>query len=90
MRDLAIVADGFGGAGVEGFFGESDFCEAFGLVVDVGEAFAVVTNEKLGCDFAALIAIDTGVVVIIFTGCVEWILVGVVGHGHDIRVRFEL
>ena len=56
--------------------------------MDVGYSFFVIPDEKFGGYIPALVAIDAGEVVVVFSGDVFRVLVGVISHEREITRRF--
>jgi hypothetical protein len=77
---LAVVSDGFCRAGVESYFGEGNFRLIFGLAVDIGETFVMVSRENLWCYLSAYVTVYAAHIVVVIAGYVEWILICFVSH----------
>jgi hypothetical protein len=75
-----VAADGFDGAGDEGFFAESALLFGRGLFEDVGVAAAVVAREVVWGGVAAHVAVDASSIDVVLTGDVLRDLVAWVSH----------
>jgi len=79
-RRRAIIADGFDGATVPGFFGESQFLVCFRLVKHNAVPALIITTKYRGRGLATQIAIDAIGIHVPTTGHVLWKSIFVVSH----------